>query len=133
MRSLGDFRFEREEGGRVADPYAMLLPCRHGHIYLHGPRTLGAATRRRGAIARRLAALPGVQVVQDGADGINAVFDWSDFDAVAAVMLPRRRRRLSLEHRAKLAESNRQFRFASNRDFEEPGQRDTGGFDSDAA
>jgi hypothetical protein len=98
-----------EHGSRshVADPWLLVIPCRHGHIYPHGGDQLAASTNNRGAIAKRLAALPCVRVVQDGDDGINVVFHVDDFPAVAAIMKPKRLRRLSAEHRAKLAEAGR--------------------------
>jgi hypothetical protein len=39
------------------------------------------------------------------------VFDAALFDAVASIVQPKRRRRLSPEHRAKLAETGAAFRF----------------------
>ena len=51
------------------DRWYWRILCKHGHIYPHGGETLAASTIRRGAIANRLAATPGVQLVQDGSDG----------------------------------------------------------------
>jgi hypothetical protein len=107
------FRVKREEGSEAGDPYGLLIECRHGHIYLHGLNRLGASTNSRGPIAKQLAALLGVTVVQDGSDGINATFEPEQFEAVAAIIRPKRRRRLSAEHRAKLAASNLAHRYAS--------------------
>ncbi len=82
------------------DPWLLTIECRNGQIYPHGGDYLAAATRTRGAVSTLLATLPGVEVVQDGADGINAKFHVRDFAAVAAVMKPRRKRKLSPEQRA---------------------------------
>jgi hypothetical protein len=60
-----------------------MIVCRHGHIFPYGGDLLGASTNKRGAIAKRLAALSCVQVTQDGDDGINIVFHIGDFDEVA--------------------------------------------------
>ena len=98
------YRVVRSEPGdtRGRDPWLLAIPCRHGHIYPQGRELLAASTNNRGPIARRLAALPCCRVVQDGDDGINAVFDANDFASVAAVMRPNRRRQLSAEHKARL-------------------------------
>jgi hypothetical protein len=87
---------------RIRDPWYLRIPCKHGHIYPHGGDKLGASTDRRGAIANRLVAIPDVEVVQNGSDGINAIFAVKDFSRVAAIMRPKRRRRLSPAHRATL-------------------------------
>ena len=98
------YQAERGHNGRAHDPWLLTIPCRHGHIYPHGGTQLGASTNTLGPIANRLAALPGVRVVQDGDDGVNIVFDVGDFDQVAAVMQPKRRRRLTPEQRAERSE-----------------------------
>ena len=64
-----------------------------------GRSTLAAVTNKAGPIARKLAALPGVTLWQDGSDGVTVLFDVSDFAAVAQIMHPRRCRRLSPEQR----------------------------------
>ncbi len=78
-----------------SSPWLLTIPCRHGHISPHGGTTLAASTDRRGAIARRLMLLSCCEVYQDGTDGVTVLFDLADFDEVAAIMQPRRRRRLS--------------------------------------
>jgi len=78
---------------RIEDPWCMILLCRHGHVYPHGGETLAASTDRYGSTARRLAGLDCVTVVQDGDDGVNVTFHVDAFDTVAAVMIPRRKRR----------------------------------------
>lgn len=48
-------------------------------------------------IKMRIASLPSTTIHQDGDDGFGAfLFDVSDFDAVAAVILPRKRRKCHL-------------------------------------
>lgn len=98
--------------GSLHDPWQLMIPCRFGHIYPHGDRLLGVATNGRGPVANRLAALRCVRIVLDGDDGINVVFDVGDFDSVAQVMQPKRRRRLSAEKRAERAERLRNYQFS---------------------
>jgi hypothetical protein len=111
IRREQSYQAEHGNGGRVRDPWAWVILCRHGHVYPHGGDRLAASTDRLGRIANRLAKLRCVRVVQDGDDGINAVFHVGDFDRVAAVMKPRLRRRLSRDRRAKQVERLRPFRF----------------------
>jgi hypothetical protein len=115
LRVIHDDSYLADHGkhGRVCDPWLQLIPCRNGHIYPHGGVLLGASTNNRGPIARALAALPGVLVVQDGNDGINVVFPVVEFEAVAAILKPRRRRILSPERAAELTERLRRYRFTA--------------------
>ena len=97
------FKIGPEPGWGAARGAPLVILCRHGHIFDNG-KTLGASTKSRGPVAKRLAALSCVQVVQDGQDGLNAIFKVADFDTVAAVMLPRtRHRKRTPEERDRLA------------------------------
>lgn len=102
---------ERGERARGHDPWLLTIPCRFGHIYPHGGKLLGASTNCRGPVANRLAALPGVRVVQVGHDGINVVFHVNHFAQVAKIIRPRCRRSLSPKKRAEQTERLRQYRF----------------------
>jgi hypothetical protein len=104
---------DRGDGARAHDPWTLLIPCERGHIYPHGGELLGASTDTRGPTAKALAGLPGVRVVQDGSDGINVVFPAAEFETVAAVLKPRRRRILSPEQRDRLIAMGAKHRFAA--------------------
>jgi hypothetical protein len=106
---------DRGDGARAQDPWLLIMPCRYGRIYPHGGDLLGASTDRRGATARALAALPGVRVVQDGSDGINVTFPKAEFEAVAAIMKPKRRRVLTAEQRERLVAIGAKHRFGAAR------------------
>jgi hypothetical protein len=111
------FRIRYEESYRAQygprawtpDPWLMIIPCRHGHVFPWGGDKLAASTNRRGGIARNIMALPGVTVHQDGSDGITAVFHVDRFEAVAAIMLPKRRRVASEAEKERLRHLGRQF------------------------
>jgi hypothetical protein len=94
---------EQGKHGKKCDPWNAQILCQSGHIYPHSSELLGVSTNSRGPIAKRLAALTGIRVLQDGDDGINAVFSMSEFDQIAEIVKPRRKRQLSPEHRAKLS------------------------------
>ena len=102
---------EHSEHGRAEDPWLMLTPCRHGFICPWGAENLAACTKTAGSVAKRLKALPFTTVIQDGDDGANVMFHVKHFDAVARIMKPCKRRRLSAEHRARLAEAGAKSRF----------------------
>jgi hypothetical protein len=87
------------------DPWAMTIPCRSGLIYPFGGTALAVEVDGHPGLARRLATLPGVRLHQDGDCEKTFVFDAADFDAVAAIVRPRVRRRchLSAERRAAFA------------------------------
>jgi hypothetical protein len=118
------YRIAREEGADRNDPANFIIARKRGHIYVHGRKLLGVATNGRGPTVKRLAALPGLTVVQDGSDGINATFGIELFKAVAAIIRPKRRRRLSPEHRAKLVAAGKSFRKAGSNERFESARRD---------
>ena len=93
-----------EHGSRAwgDDPWLQVIPCDLGHIFPHGGNLLAASTNRRGATAKKLMALPGVTVHQDGDDGVTVLFPVESFDQVAALMRPKRRRVVSEAERQRL-------------------------------
>ncbi len=72
-----------------------MIPCKRGHIFPWGASTLAASTNGQGPTTKRLMTLPGVTVHQDGSDGATVLFPVDRFDAVAELMLPKRRRVVS--------------------------------------
>jgi hypothetical protein len=81
--------------GRWSDPWNLTIVCRHGEICPWGDDLLAASTHRTGAVANRLRALPFVEVVHDGSDGVTAVFQSRYLRTVAGIMKPRRARTAS--------------------------------------
>jgi hypothetical protein len=94
------------------DAWMMTLPCRFGVIYPWGGDRLSVEVDYHLRIAKRLAALPGVTLTQDGDEEKTFTFPVSIFDEVAKIVQPRRRRHLSDEQKAKAAETLRPFRYA---------------------
>jgi hypothetical protein len=70
----------------------MLLPCKIGHVFPFGGTRLAASVDGFPRLAKKIAALPTARVHQDGDDGTTIVFDVAQFDAVAKIMQPKRRR-----------------------------------------
>ena len=100
---------ERPEFRREEEPWLTQIVCQYGHIGVWGGNLLVASTNKAGTVARRLKALPFVQVAQDGGDGVNVTFDLEHFEAVAEIMKPRKRRPAFAEQRAaELVEAGRQ-------------------------
>jgi hypothetical protein len=88
--------------GRWADPWNYIVRCRHGHLYPVDGDRIGAATDRAGAIVRKLRAIDGVEIFQDGEDGANVVFHRAKLRYIARVMKPRSVRQLSPAQRTAL-------------------------------
>jgi len=88
---------------RVPDPWLMILPCKFGHIFPHGGDMLAASVDGHPNVAGLLRRLPRCQVWQDGDFGeLTVTFDVADFDEVARIMRPRRRRQVTPEQKAEL-------------------------------
>lgn len=89
------------KGLRVAnlDPWMMQVSCQRGVIYPFGGSTLAVELDGRGPTIKRLEALAGVQPYTRGDRDATFLFDISLFNAVASVVLPRRRRQLTEEQR----------------------------------
>ena len=119
-RCSARFRTEQPcaQRGPADDPWLQIIPCKHGHICPWGGDLLAICTSQRGGIARRLMALPFVQVVQDGSDGINATFPVERF---AEIVKPKRRRRLTPEQRQAAVERLRDFQFSPARQSDSEG------------
>jgi len=113
LRDLyGDrYKVAIEENLPSKDPWLLVLLCESGHICPWGPNLLAACTSSRGSIAKRLTALPIATVEQNGSDGINVSFHVDHFDKIAAIMKPRRRRRMSEAQRLVAAERLREYQF----------------------
>ncbi len=103
------FWAERPEFRQDEEPWLQIIPCRNGHIYPWGGTKLAACTTTSGPVANRLRTLPSVEVAQDGADGVNVVFNVAHFEVVAEIMRPRRRRWVSETERQRLAELSRRY------------------------
>ncbi|MEQ8667540.1 MAG: hypothetical protein RIC12_00110 [Pirellulales bacterium] len=117
-----DYRIGHEESYHIdrencteADEVALqIMPCKYGHIFPWDSDHLAASTAKRGKIANRLRSLDCCKVEQDGDDGVNVSFRLADFDVVAEVMQPRRRRKLSPERRKAFIEAGRAQQFTKS-------------------
>ncbi len=90
---------DRGDGARAEEPWLMIIPCKHGHLYPHGGDLLGVSTNGKGAISNKIRELACTRVVQNSDVGVNATFHVDDFDQVAEVMKPHRRRQWTDEQR----------------------------------
>jgi hypothetical protein len=86
------------------DRWYMVLPCRFGAVYPVGGDVLAAEVLHHPGAAKKLRAMKGVGVFNEGDDGVTVRFPAALFDRVAAVLRPRKRRRLSEEQRRASAE-----------------------------
>ncbi|MHB8953846.1 MAG: hypothetical protein ACYC4U_12825 [Pirellulaceae bacterium] len=99
---------EHGENARADDPWLQIIPCQHGHIYPYGGEIMVASTAKRGGVARELGQLDSTTMYRDGDDGVDVLFHVSNFEPVAQLMKPRRRRRLSPQQRQRLAALGRE-------------------------
>jgi hypothetical protein len=97
---------------RCLDPWLMQLrgAGRGVTIYPHGGTRLAVEVDNRWKVAQQLAGLSGVELWQDGDGEKIFLFDVALFDRVAAIVKPRKRRRLTDEQKARLAAGGRQFK-----------------------
>lgn len=99
-------------GESTKDPWYFQIPSKYGHFYPYSDEMLGfycESGRVRGRLHRQH---PEIEVRNWSDDG-EAIFLFrpEQFNLVVKYAQPKRRKRLSEEHKAKLANSNRGFRF----------------------
>ena len=87
------------DGARAEDLWLMVVRCKHGHLYPHGGELLGVSTNTKGRTTKKIRELACTTVVQHSDEGVNATFHIDDFDQVAKVMKPLRRRQWTDEQR----------------------------------
>src|SRR5712692_6269018 len=92
------------------DPWMMTIPCRWGTIYPHGGEMLALDLDGHPRVAKQVAAIPGIVLHQDGNDEKTFLFPVGLFDQVAAFVEPKKLRRLSEEHKAKLLKASKPYR-----------------------
>jgi len=105
----GNYRIRFDEADdrrrrRTVDPWMLELPCRRGVIYPHGGNILAVIVDGRPKVASQLRRLPCCSVLQDGDGESTFLFDVTHFPEVAAIVLPRRRRRASRAEWLRLAD-----------------------------
>jgi hypothetical protein len=101
--------------GHWRDPWLFIIPCRYGHLFPVDDQRIGAASDHPGAIARKLRAIPGAEVLADGDDGVNVAVPLGNVADVARILKPRRVRLASAAQREALAKG-RAARKALDRD-----------------
>jgi hypothetical protein len=87
------------------------IPCRFGTICPHGGENLAIEVDGHPRIAKQVEAIPGVVLHQDGDDEKTFVFPLSLFDHVAAIVEPKRIKRLTDEQKSKLVEAGQFYQF----------------------
>jgi len=100
--------------GRNGDPWLMQIPCRFGTIYPQGGEMLALEVDYHDFTAARLRRL-GLVFTQDGDREKTFLFHVDRFEEVAAIVLPKRRRRLTPEHREASIQRLTAYRFAKPR------------------
>ena len=94
------------------DPWYMVIPCKYGGLFAWSDTRLVADVTGHPRIASKLLKFDCVEVEHRGdPENLTVHFDVKDFDQVAAVMKPKKRKRLSEERRRKLAEAGAKYRF----------------------
>jgi len=95
------------------DPWMMQISCRCGTIYPWGGDLLVIGMDNHNTVAKRVAAISGCEVIQDGERERSVRFHVDAFDAVAAIVKPKRKRRISDAERQRLGEAGQRYRFGS--------------------
>ena len=109
---FGDlYRITRDPSAdSLADPWLHQIPCERGVIYPHGGDVLAVDVDHRTPTAKKLAAL-GLTQHHDGNHEKTFHFSVERFDEVAAIVLPRKRRKLSPEQREACAARLSAYKF----------------------
>jgi hypothetical protein len=107
------------------DPWYYQIPCDFGIIYPHGADTLALEIDYHNPTANRVLKIPGTRLSQDGDFEKTILFSLSLFDQVAEIVKPKRRRVLTPEQRAALAEAGSATRFQKDRGSDRPNGPET--------
>lgn len=100
-------------GRRLAsDPWYHVIKCQRGELYPFSAAEIVAEATSNPTF-NRLAGLPGVRVHQNADQGGAVRFPIAMLDQVAEIMRPRRKRQVSDDERARLAEQSRRHGFGS--------------------
>lgn len=116
----GRYRIEFDESalipGQTREERLWLeqIPCKYGHIYIHGRDKLGAYCDRP-RIFERLMAIPGTARLQVVDRELSVSFHPAQLEEVAELLQARRRRQLTDEERERLAAIGAAFRFPASR------------------
>jgi hypothetical protein len=118
-----DPKYKRQDG---LDPWMMQIPCRFGTIYPQGGTKLAVEIDGHNRIAHKVIGTGVAKLMQDGDREKTLVFDLTDFDVVAPIVQPRRRRHLSEENIARLVAMGAPHRFSCGvqSDFREQGDEE---------
>ena len=90
-----------DEPSRAERLWLYQIPCMYGHIGVWGENTLSAYTDRK-LVMKRLAAISGAKVVQQGDSEVQVTFPPERLHAVAQLLRARVKRQVSEEDRQKL-------------------------------
>jgi hypothetical protein len=90
---------ESAEGPRDNGPWLLQVRCRRGLIYPYSATHLAVMVDGHREVDRRVAALPGAEVIQGGDREKTIRFPVGLFDRVAALVKPYRRPALSADNR----------------------------------
>lgn len=106
-----------EEGGKL-NPWYFQIPCKYGHFYLHSEQQIGFYCKGSRIRSKLHGEHPELETLQWSNDGeAMFLFTPEQFDVVAKYAKPMRKRgprRLSDDHRDKLAKASRVHRFTSD-------------------
>jgi hypothetical protein len=94
------------------DPWYAQIPCRFGLIYPHGQAMLAVEIDGHKNVVAQVKKVPGIVLHQDGDTEKTFLFPVDQFGAVAALVHPYRKRRLSEEQKARAVETLRAYQFA---------------------
>ena len=95
----------------LLDPWMMTVACRPGVIYPYGGTELAIEVDGHRFVRAALSKLPCCREHQRGDDCGSFIFDVEDFDSVAEVVKPKRRKQISEAERARLVAMGAKHRF----------------------
>lgn len=106
-----DPAFEAQGRGREEQrAWLVLIPGRYGHVYPFSADRLAAYVAGR-LQPNKVKLLPFAEVHQDGDGECTVLFEPQHLDRIAPLVGLRRRRQLSADHKRKLTEASKPYRF----------------------
>jgi len=114
LKQMYGDKYRVELDGAAQSAWHLWVLCKFGHIYPYSGKLLAYFCESGGIRAKLKRDHPEIECPQWGDDGVAVfLFTPDQFGIIAEYAKPKKRRKLSAEHKAKLLEASRDHQFSA--------------------